>query len=369
MAHQRGLVDIVFTSGGRLSASDFVTDVDVKITGIASYRKLVSSTAHAYSICSLQSINGNYATVSTDEQSKKYSAIFSVTAGKINTINITYDVTLPIEYMATGCIKANTKSSGKWVIDTENRVNTSTKTSSAYYFSGNNLTNYFGPQSSLGSGILCNDNKTYHFPSKQEFVSIIPCTLHLATSPTLWDYSGQETETEIRFGAISTDRSYTSYWAADGKTMYAIRFVGTIYCSAWRYECESAVTGGGMIIKVKYLGKNVTTSNAASYLNTVKASGYNWSSTDVVVRLLPGAGFSPSTVGEGYTTSHSELGNRVRYTSITSDYTANGNSYYWEFLVNSNAPWAYIGDANAWHGCIWDGSGRTLRLWLDPNQL
>ena len=367
MAHKMSFVDITINSGGRLSTTNIVNETTVLFTSnIVPLKSVLSSKAHARAIVRPQNINGTFISVSTDEQSKNTSYTVNLTSGTAYSNSTTYNVMLPIEYVATGCIKSNQKTNGKWVIDTENKVDPSTLTSSCWYFQWDNLESYLGPMSTWGSGILCNDNKTYHVPTKNDFVSIIPCTLHNATSPTLWDYSGQHTETGIRFGGMTTDHSDVSYWAKVDNVMYAIRFVCTIYCSAWRYEWESAITGGGAIIKVKYLGKSVTTSNANTYLNNVKASGYNWSSEDIITRLFPATGFLPGDKPEGYTTTHSENGRRVRYISTTPSDSDHPN-YVWEFLI-ADIPWAYVGDYNAWHGGSTSSAGRSLRLWLDPNQ-
>ena len=76
MIHKMGLVDISVTSSGRLSASDIVNTVNVRMTDINNtrpYLNNIGSVAHAYAISDIQSVNGYYATISTDEQTKKYS--------------------------------------------------------------------------------------------------------------------------------------------------------------------------------------------------------------------------------------------------------------------------------------------------------
>ena len=364
MTHKMGLVDVSIASGGRLTASNLVNAVNIRMIGTLNntpYRALVSSTAHAYTICSPQNVSGNYANVYTDEQSKSYSASFSITSGKYNAVSITYDVKLPIDYVALGNIQSNTKNgSGQWVINTNNNT-----TSSGYYwFSVDNFTTRFGDYT---KGMLCNDGKTYHVATKQEYVSIVPCISH-ETNSSLYDWTGAKTETQVRFGRMTSDKSYTSYWSKNGLVLYAIRFVGTIYCSAWRYEWSSdaSIGGGGEIIKVKYLGSNITTSNAASTLTSSKS--YNWNASDIVVRKFPATGFRSYASGEG-NTGTSETGTRVRHISASSaGYITTYSRYVWwelMFGLKDGSAFAWVEDWNSWHSGTNDP--RTVRLFLDEN--
>gem|GEM_PF-6593773 len=365
MIHKMGLVDISVTSSGRLSASDIVNTVNVRMTDINNtrpYLNNIGSVAHAYAISDIQSVNGYYATISTDEQTKKYSGSFSVTSGKVNSFNTTYDVKIPIDYVAIGNIQSNTKnSSGQWIINTANNT-----TSSGYYWFGrDNFSTYFGD---FTKGMTCSDGKKYHVATKQEYVSIVPC-ISSGTVSNLYDWDGAKTETEVRFGGMTTDHSYTSYWSRGStNVIYGIRFVGTIYCSAWRYEwsTDSSIGGGGEIVKVKYLGRSITTSNATSTLKSSKS--YNWNASDIIIRKFPATGFA---VTEG-TSASKEFNKRVRHIAAT--YVGYNTTYnrdiWWElmfgFYDSGGYPFAWVEDLNGWHSGTNDP--RTVRLFLDENQ-
>ena len=79
----------------------------------------------------------------------------------------------------------------------------------------------------------------YHLPSQAEWLSIIPADWY-GHSETIPNYSGARTSTvNEAFGYNATtkagmqEKSY--WWKVSSTEVRAIRFIGTDYCSAWRY--------------------------------------------------------------------------------------------------------------------------------------
>jgi len=125
---------------------------------------------------------------------------------------------------------------------------------------------------SIGSG--------YHLPIASEWTSICPGSYDRANDvfTLTYDFSGQKTEPTSKFGYNASTKAGitgTSYWYKESaNVMHAIRFIGTEYCSYWRYEklgtWAANSTTSRLQITAILLFEDITTSNASTYLTTYR---------------------------------------------------------------------------------------------------
>ena len=112
----------------------------------------------------------------------------------------------------------------------------------------------------------------YHMPSLSEMKSIVP-----SNSGDIWEFSGLTTVTSVIFGYNTSTKSgitEKSWWKVINSTsgsqeVRAIRFLGTPYCSAWKYK----LSGHTLTISATLIDYvDATASAASNWYNN------NWSS-------------------------------------------------------------------------------------------
>lgn len=135
---------------------------------------------------------------------------------------------------------------------------------------GSNYTAYTLGNITLTGGVSTEESTyKFHLPSVYELLSIFPATSTL--SQTIWSYSGAQSRAKVSFGYNSTTKAGiadNSYWVkADTYEMHAIRFLGTDYCSAWKY-----IWNGSMLTIYATLIPQIANAEAAATWYTA-----NWS--------------------------------------------------------------------------------------------
>ena len=199
----------------------------------------------------------------------------------------------------------------------------------------------------------------YHLPSRAEQTSIIPCNtiaaadgsgyINCNNGDNIFSKTGTTTFSEVacNVGGNSVAASTSVIKKNADNDYYAIRFIGTSYCSAWHYKWVASPCNGLLI--ESYLLSGVTTVDAATTLingasfnsttfqNAYVASGSSSvnvspASTTVTTngycqRFLPACGYCDGATGAA--TNHQ--GSNGIYWSAT----AKDSSYGWYWLFGS----------------------------------
>lgn len=85
------------------------------------------------------------------------------------------------------------------------------------------------------------ETTSWHLGTLQEWYTIVPAaaTANILSNSTFAADGTVKSEVACVFGydaTTQTPTAYKSYWGTAGTTRYAIRFIGTDFCSAWRYQ-------------------------------------------------------------------------------------------------------------------------------------
>ena len=193
----------------------------------------------------------------------------------------------------------------------------------------------------------------WHLPTIQELYSIMPVkagtvsgnllvasTFSAANTatPTAADIM---TETECVFGWDATTQggiSPRSYWGpAGGSVRYAVRFIGTNYCSAWRYQwvdySASAISQTARVVITSRLIDKIEASDVsslASELNKMMTDATYWSTGNLseenggASRTFYATGHTGPTGAEGTNPRTSVVGKHSQWWTATEYSAANG---------------------------------------------
>ena len=214
---------------------------------------------------------------------------------------------------------------------------------------------------------------TYHQPSFSEQVSVIPYDESKSTGSGSNIFSWTEAldnprefaEKACTVGGASV-ASTTSIWGKRyDKDYYAIRFIGTPYCSAWHYKWVGSPCNGLLI--ESYLLSGVTTLNEAktkmaeagfistTFTGTANAGTANQTPTSSTLttngfcqRFLPACGCKGGSSG----VADSDQGIYGHYWSSTAD---GSNGFFWRF--NSTGYLYELSDSQSY--------GFSVRLFRD----
>ena len=214
---------------------------------------------------------------------------------------------------------------------------------------------------------------TYHQPSFSEQVSVIPYDESKSTGSgsDIWAFTGtlasptEFVEKGCTVGGSSVASS-TSIWGKNNNMdYYAIRFIGTPYCSAWHYKWVGSPCNGLLI--ESYLLSGVTTLNEAktkmaeagfistTFTGTANAGTANQTPTSSTLttngfcqRFLPACGCKGGSSG----VADSDQGIYGHYWSSTAD---GSNGFFWRF--NSTGYLYELSDSQSY--------GFSVRLFRD----
>ena len=190
---------------------------------------------------------------------------------------------------------------------------------------------------------------TWHIPTAMEWESITPSGNHdlilnsaagLITEPACT--FGYNNDTKFGAGntsnpATPTGTQYKSYWStyeASSDTHYAIRFLGTPYCSVWRYklfDMGSKNTTARLEISSRLIDQinEDETARLEAMMTTITTADYDWTENEnagAVQRLFYACGHSTSTE-EVPSASTTYIGENGYYWSTTNNPTIATKAY------------------------------------------
>lgn len=272
--------------------------------------------------------------------------------------------------------------------------NTTAGTSQGYLFQWNtgtysvmnlgftaNTTGYDGyalpnPAKTVSNGEI---GVTWHVPTAMEFYSILPsdytASKYIFTSNSTYGIApatiisefpctfGYNNDTKYGVGNTSnpvtpTGTSYNSYWSTyttNSWVRYAIRFLGTDYCSVWKYHYVDYNTGTcRLVISSKLINKNdvETTSQMAAKITEITNGSYDWTEqAGCIVRNFYACGFCQNAQqnSPGQTRPNSE-GN---FWSTTKSSSNASNSIFMRVYTENTSGvgnGTYVGPVGTSHG-------------------
>jgi len=155
----------------------------------------------------------------------------------------------PLWYMAESNVKSFNAAGRHVTLEPD-----PTTTGSSFCFSWADAMSYFARQSSsynvYWEGDITDDSARfhYHLPVQKEWLSVLPTTSNVFSTTDFLSGGGLVgSAASCLFGYDSTtqagldDWSYWSAYTADANVRYAIRFLGTDYCSVWKYQFSGSV--------------------------------------------------------------------------------------------------------------------------------
>ncbi len=183
-------------------------------------------------------------------------------------------------------------------------------------------------------------NFKYHLPCAKEFLGIVPVYYTSSDRESMFDNSGTVlfvtsglyTEPACIFGysdATKTATQYQSYWSAyvaNSTVRYAIRFLGTPYCSVWKYQWVT----NKLVITSKLIEPIAAdnTSALSAKMAEITASGYNWTNLDEengeITRTFYAAGYRNNSNNGGNGIADLLLDTHGNYFTTTSNTTGIG---------------------------------------------
>ena len=204
---------------------------------------------------------------------------------------------------------------------------------------------------------------TWHIPTIMEIRSILPgdgptsYNFFNATHPANSIYTenpstfGYNNDTKYGVGNTSnpstpTGTQFKSYWSsysAGSLLRYAIRFLGTEYCSVWKYQIvDCNTTSARLVISARLInpiGESETTA-LSNKMTEVMSGSYDWTASETngcVVRTFYLTGFGGSSAqpspGDNCPNQESE---------IWSATPASASSAYFMRYAQTNYDWLYL---------------------------
>ena len=154
---------------------------------------------------------------------------------------------------------------------------------------------------------------TWHIPTEMEWKSIVPSNDTGTNIFTSQFASGLHTEPacvfgyndDTKYGAGNTSNpsplagtQFKSYWSSFSTGLrYAIRFLGTDYCSVWRYQILGSGTSTRLVINAQLINNinDDDISALSSMLTTIMSNDFEWSgdeSKGAVQRTMYACGYT-----------------------------------------------------------------------------
>ena len=198
----------------------------------------------------------------------QYSDVQKVT---VTTLSVNQAVTLPLAYLA----EYNVNPEGTDFVTTQDL-------DVSGYFSYEDAVEKFTSITIAG--------KKYHLPSKEEWMAILPAS----AEPDHVSFSEQRTHSDIREDVSIAGESVSStndYQSNGSGSVYALRYKGTNFVSAWRYEYTTL--NGGRVMKITC--RSLQNKNTLPPLEEIATSEF-WDTNnhEDLVRYFPAAGFIDS---------------------------------------------------------------------------
>ena len=194
-----------------------------------------------------------------------------LTKVEFTTLSVDQAVTLPLAYLA----EYNVNAEGTDFVTTQDL-------DVSGYFSYEDAVEKFTNITIAG--------KKYHLPSKEEWMAILP----ISAEPDHVSFSEQRTHSDIREDVSIAGESVSStndYQSNGSGSVYALRYKGTNFVSAWRYEYTTL--NGGRVMKITC--RSLQNKNTLPPLEEIATSEF-WDTNnhEDLVQYFPAAGFIDS---------------------------------------------------------------------------
>lgn len=199
----------------------------------------------------------------------------------------------PLWYVAENNVKSYNAATNKVTLETD-----PTTAGASQVYSWDDAMAYFSKQSSSYDDYWAGDTYDditsfkYHLPCQKEWFSIVPAHYHgdpadaenIFVDNTYFVQEGSYTEPECIFGYSAETKvasSYRSYWNryTTANVRYALRFLGTPYCSVWKYEWSNGVLTITSKL-IDYLAADTDDATLSSLLSTYTAKSDSWWNTN-----------------------------------------------------------------------------------------
>lgn len=173
-----------------------------------------------------------------------------------------YYVKSPLEYVAVGNVRGIGMTG--WQFDDNNSL------TGSYYYT------FAKAKQNFDSSVLCADGNYYYLPTINDWYSVFPADNIMTTGTTT------RTESGVVVNQESLANFQSEFKKVDNQVkVFALRYKGTKYYSAWCYEVNSNC----MLMRTIPLNPNVTYT-----IDQINDSFFNTYSSCVISRILPAAG-------------------------------------------------------------------------------
>ena len=194
-----------------------------------------------------------------------------LTKVEFTTLSVDQAVTLPLAYLA----EYNVNAEGTDFVTTQDL-------DVSGYFSYEDAVEKFTNVTIAG--------KKYHLPSKEEWMAILPTS----AEPDYVNFSEQRTHNDVQEDVKIAGESISStndYQSNGSGSVYALRYKGTNFVSAWSYEYTTL--NGGRVMKITC--RSLLNKGTLPTLEEISASKF-WEANNGndIVRYFPAAGFIDS---------------------------------------------------------------------------
>ncbi|SEV87298.1 Fimbrillin-like [Prevotella sp. khp7] len=250
----------------------------------------------------------------------------------------------PLYYVAENNVKSYNSSTKVVTLETNPAA-----TGSSYCYKWSDAMGYFAyqgaPYDTYWGGDIT-DGTTgfkYHLPCRKEWFSMLPSESNVFTTdfmPSGGLVSSAQTcifgyNDETKTGV--DDWSYWSTYTASSNVRYALRYLGTPYCSAWKY----ALSGSVLTVTAKlidYLDKNDASlgTRLTSYMNDASFWTTLNEEEGAMKRQFYAVGYRNNSSNGGTGTADGNLGTTGRYWSATE------TSFDNAFLLNFNTDYLFV---------------------------
>ena len=231
----------------------------------------------------------------------------------------------PLWYVAENNVKSYNSSTKVVTLETS-----PTAAGSSYCYSWADAMANFGYQSSSYDTYWIGDitdgttGFKYHIPIQKEWFSVLPSTLNVFNNSSFQPSGGLVSSAAACIFGYSDDTKTGvddwSYWSTytTANVRYALRYLGTPYCSAWKYEFNGSVLTVTAKL-IDYLDKNDAT--LGTKLSTYMNDASFWTSLNenegAMKRQFYAVGYRYNSNNGGTGTADGSLGTFGHYWSAT----------------------------------------------------
>lgn len=256
----------------------------------------------------------------------------------------------PLYYVAENNVKSYNSSTKVVTLETNPAA-----TGSGYCYSWATAMSYFAKQTTSydeywgGSTITDgSSNFKYHLPCLKELFSVLSTAEYNVFSSSYQSNGGLVSSAQTCIFGYSNETKTGipdwSYWSkyTTANVRYAIRYLGTPYCSVWKYQFNTSTKV--FVVTAKLIDR-IETSDASALsakLTEIMSSGYNWTTLDedegAMKRQFYSVGYRNNGGSGGNGTADTSVNSYGCYWTATQTSAENARSFrfYSEFLACGN---------------------------------